>query len=84
MWTTTIFMLKTHRFLCKKEIKRLILLGKNFVDNDVEKGTPKKKKRKELIEDVNVNVFTDLIYPGVKPITFLFIQREGLDFIPVF
>jgi hypothetical protein len=43
MWTTTIFMLKTHRFLCKKEIKRLILLGKNFVDNDVEKGTPKKK-----------------------------------------
>ncbi len=81
MWTTTIFMLKTHRFLCKKEIKRLILLGKNFVDNDVEKGTPKKK---ELIEDVNVNVFTGLIYPGVKPITFLFIQREGLDFIPVF
>jgi len=73
MWTTTIFMLKTHRFLCKKEIKRLILLGKNFVDNDVEKGTPKKKKRKELIEDVNVNVFTGLIYPGVKPITFLFI-----------
>ena len=52
MWTTTIFMLKTHRFLCKKEIKRLILLGKNFVDNDVEKGTPKKKKRKELIEEV--------------------------------
>ena len=84
MWTTTIFMLKTHRFLCKKEIKRLILLGKNFVDNDVEKGTPKKKKRKELIEDVNVNVFTGLIYPSVKPITFLFIQREGLDFIPVF
>ena len=84
MWTTTIFMLKTHRFLCKKEIKRLILLGKNFVDNDVEKGTPKKKKRKELIEDVNVNVFTGLIYPGVKPITFLFIQREGFDFIPVF
>ena len=66
-------MLKTHRFLCKKEIKRLILLGKIFVDNDVEKGTPKKKKRKELIEDVNVNVFTGLIYPGVKPITFLFI-----------
>jgi len=62
-------MLKTHRFLCKKEIKRLILLEKNFVDNDVEKGTPKKK----LIEDVNVNVFTGLIYPGVKPITFLFI-----------
>ena len=54
------------------------------MDNDVEKGTPKKKKRKELIEDVNVNVFTGLIYPGVKPITFLFIQREGLDFIPVF
>ena len=54
------------------------------MDNDVEKGTPKKKKRKELIEDVNVNVFTGLIYPGVKPITFLFIQCEGLDFIPVF
>ena len=84
MWTTTIFMLKTHRFLCKKEIKRLILLGKNFVDNDVEKGTNKKRKRKQLIEDVNVNVFTGLIYPGVKPVTFLFIQRERLDFIPVF
>ena len=84
MWTTTIFMLKTHRFLCKKEIKRLILLGKFFVDNDVEKGTTKKKTRKQLIEDVNVNVFTGLIYPGVKPITFLFIQCEGLDFIPVF
>ena len=62
------FCWKKRGFAIKRSLGVLFSSKETIVDRIVEKSW-----KKELIENVNIKVFTGPIYPGVKPVTFLFI-----------
>ena len=59
---------KRRGFAIKRSLVVFFISKETIVDRIVEKSW-----KKELIENVNIKVFTGPIYPGVKPVTFLFI-----------